>query len=304
MKKLFTFFLSTILCSSVALAQYEIDYGLQLGGALHVGDIGGKGEPKGFLLDMNLSQTNMAVGAFFRYSFSSNIAIKFNAGFVRIQGADSLLVNAPARLGRNLSFRIDILEASLVGEYTFLQKNDFSRRSRQRIDFKSRVFAGAGAIYFDPKAQYEGNWYSLRPLETEGVAYDEISIIVPMGVAFDFTFNKKLRLGMEFGYRFTFTDYLDDASTRYGDPADFPSPLTAIFSDRSDEAFQRGNPDLPNRAYYGYNREPGSRRGNPDNNDGYFVGQIILSYVIKSGNDFYKPRYNSLINRRRKRTKF
>tara|TARA_R110002072_G_scaffold13058_10_gene55318 strand:- start:233 stop:1135 length:903 start_codon:yes stop_codon:yes gene_type:complete len=300
MKKLFTFFLSTILCSSVALAQYEIDYGLQLGGALHVGDIGGKGEPKGFLLDMNISQANMAVGAFFRYSFSSNIAIKFNAGFVRIQGADSLSVNAPTRLARNLSFRTDILEASLVGEYTFLQKNDFSRRSRQRIDFKSRVFAGAGAIYFDPKAQLNGTWYSLRPLQTEGIAYDEISIIVPMGMAFDFTFNKKLRVGMEFGYRFTFTDYLDDVSTRYPKQEDLLTPQAVALSNRSDEAFARGIPDLPNRGFY----TSGSRRGNPDNNDGYFITQITLSYVIKSGNDFYKPRYNSLINRKRKRTKF
>lgn len=302
MKKLFTFLFFISLAIGGLQAQYELNYGLKLGGANYLGEIGGASEQaQPFLLDMNIQQTNFAVGGFFRYSFSRKVSAKFSANFARIEGADSLS-NYPARVGRNLSFRTDLFEATLTGEYNFFQMNDFSRRSRQRIDFNSYVFGGAGALLFYPYGQLEDTWYSLRPLRTEGQEepYDEITIVVPMGAGFEFTFNNKYRFGLEVGYRFTFTDYLDDISTTYAEPEDLPFIESIVFANRSDEAFARGNADLPDRGHYGNN----SIRGDPDNNDGYLMVQFTVSYVIKTGNDFYKPRYNSIINRRRKRTKF
>lgn len=285
-----------------ATAQTEMDFGINLIGANYLGEIGGyDGEAQPFILDMNIQQTQWGVGGFYRYSFSRNIAAKVSLNFIRIEGQDSLS-NAPARKARNLSFRTDIFEAVLTGEYNVFTMNDISRRSRQRIDFKSYAFAGIGAIYFVPYAQYQDEWYSLRPLQTEGFqnAYDEIALVVPLGVGADFTFNRKLRVGMEIGYRFTTTDYLDDVSTRYPQDEDMPFNESFIFSNRSDEAYARGDADLPNRGFF----SSGSRRGNPEDNDGYLTVQISCSYVIKGKSDFSKPRYNSIINRRRKRTKF
>ena len=41
-----------------------------------------------------------------------------------------------------------------------------------------------------------------------------------------------------------------------------------------------------------------------ETNDGYFMVQFKVSYVINLSNSFYQARYKSIINRRRKRTKF
>jgi len=300
-----------------AKAQYDMDFGINLGGANYIGEIGGnEGEAKPWLLDMKLSQTNIAVGGFYRYSFTKNIAAKISFNYARISGADSLS-NEPTRIARNLSFRTDIIEATLTGEYAYFTMNDMSRRSRQRIDFRAYGFAGVGVCFYYPYAQYNDKWFYLRPLQTEGTenAYDEMTIAVPTGLGAAFTFNKKVRIGVEIGYRFTFTDYLDDVSTDFAYGGADPQNLTNgtaqlspelpfleshIFANRSNEAYARGDADLPDRNFY----RRGAIRGNPDSNDGYLLAQFSISYVINSGNNFSKSRYNSIINRRRKRTKF
>lgn len=299
-----------LVCFSVfSMNAQEIDFGLNLGAANYLGEIGGSsGDSRGFLFDMRFDQTNISAGGFFRYSFSNSLAAKISVNYVRIEGADSLSDN-PNRIARNLSFRTDMIEATLTGEYAFLVLNDLTRRSKSRIDFRAHAFTGAGVLFFYPYAKANDEWFYLRPLQTEGVenAYDEMTIVVPLGIGASFTFNNKVRLGMEIGYRFSFTDYLDDVSTDYAydsrfpdDDIELPFEESKIFANRSDEAYSQGNPDLPDRNFF----RRGSRRGNPDTDDGYLLAQFNLSYVFGSGNSFYKPRYNSLIKRRRRRTKF
>lgn len=289
-----------VVFSYSAKAQYSMDFGLNLGGSTYIGEVsnGGSEGFQAWPINTEWSKINMAVGGFYRYNFTHRIGAKVSFNFARIAGADSLS-DDPTRIARNLSFRTDIFEIALLGEYNFLIKRDLSRRAR--IDFQAGAVAGIGYSLFFPYAQIVDEWFALRPLATEGPdnAYDEATLVVPLGVNAAFTFNKKLRLGMEFVYRLTFTDYLDDVSTRFADPADLESADAVYFSNRSAEAFERGNADLPDPGFY----KAGSRRGNPETNDGYFMMQFNLSYVIFT-NRFYQAKYNSVINRRRKRTKF
>ena len=241
-------FLLIIFCSLAisSSAQYTTDFGVNLGGANYVGDVGGKQSgPQPWLLDMNLSQTRYSFGGFYRYNFTKNIAAKLSVNYARIAGADSLSGIVTQR-ARNLSFRTDIIEANITAEYYFFTMNNISRASNSRIDFGSYVFAGGGVALFYPYAQLDNKWYSLRPLQTEGVdnAYDEMTVIVPLGAGAHFTFNKKLRIGVELGYRFTFTDYLDDISTRYAPESDLPFVESVALANRSAEAFQRGDEEL------------------------------------------------------------
>ena len=288
-------------------AQYSMDFGVNLGGANYVGDVGGKqSEAQPWLLDMNLSQTRYSFGGFYRYNFTKNIAAKLSVNYARIAGADSLSEIVTQR-ARNLSFRTDIIEANITAEYYFFTMNNISRASNSRIDFGSYVFAGGGVALFYPYAQLDNKWYSLRPLQTEGVdnAYDEMTVIVPLGAGAHFTFNKKLRIGVELGYRFTFTDYLDDISTRYADEADLPFIESVAIANRSDEAYARGDAAFAEAGLIRNNWVPGARRGNPENNDGYFLGQISISYAIMNRNSFSKTRYrNILLRKRRTRLKF
>ncbi len=280
-----------------------MDFGLNLGGSTYIGEIGNPGITEDienpFPLHIVPRQARYNVGMFYRYNFTRNIAARFEANWVRVAGADSLS-DDPARIGRNLSFRTDIAEFSLQAEYAFLVMNDIARRSR--VDFRADVHAGIGYMLYYPKAQLDDKWYSLRPLATEGIEneYGTGSLIVPIGAGFSWTFGKKIRAGMDFTYRFTFTDYIDDVSTDYAYPTELPYLESFSFANRSAEAFGRGNPDLPDPGFY----NPGSRRGNPETNDGYFMIQFKVSYVINLQNSFYKARYKSIINRRRKRTKF
>ena len=285
----------------------QMDFGLSLGAASYLGEIGGTtGEAKPWLLDMKLSQSNVAAGRFFRHDFTKSLSGKVSINYIRIEGADSLS-DEPTRLGRNLSFRTDMIEAVVTAEFRFFQMRDLSRRSRQRIDFATYILAGAGILSFNPTAQdNEGNWVDLRPLQTEGPenAYEQTTIVVPVGAGAQFTFNKKFRLGVEFGYRFSSTDYLDDISTRYADPADLPFEKSIEMANRSAQAFAREDGALSETGLNIRNYDPGSIRGGADSNDGYLTAQVQLSYVLGGKNSFYKSRYNSIINRRRKRTKF
>jgi hypothetical protein len=302
MKKIYLLFCLLTVLASEGFSQYEMDFGVNLGGANYLGEIGSnaaKAQP--WLLDLKFGQTNFAVGAFFRYSFNRNLSAKINFNYARVQGADST-AESPEQRARNLSFRTEILEATLSGEYAFFVLNDLSRRSRQRIDFRAYAFAGAGVALYYPYAQYKDKWYYLRPLNTEGTenAYDEMTIAIPLGLGAAYTFNKKIRVGMEIGYRFTFTDYLDDVSTDFAYDSELPFEESKIFANRSEEAFLKGDPELPHPGFF----VSGSRRGNPDTNDGYILAQFSISYVISNSNSFGRARYNSIINRRRKKTKF
>lgn len=309
MKRLILLLIIGLSVSFNAKSQYSMDFGLSLGAANYLGEIGGgEGEAKPWLLDMKFQQTQFAVGGFYRVNFTRELAAKISFNYGRIEGADSLSGN-PARVARNLSFRTDLMEFSLEGQYAFFSFNDMSRRSKNRVDFSSYAILGAGYLLYYPYAQYEGKWYALRPLATEGIEnqYDEAAFVYFGGIGASFTFNRKIRLGFETAYRFANTDYLDDVSTDYAydprfpfDDVEVPFEESKIFANRSDEAFERGDADLPNRNFF----RRGARRGNPDGNDGYLFAQITVSYVISKGNSFSRSRYRSVVNRRKKRTKF
>jgi hypothetical protein len=304
-KVIFLLAFCSVLTSNVS-AQYSMDFGISIGGSNYIGEVGGGGtEPQPWLLDMNLAKSSVGVGGFYRLNFTRNIAAKLSVNYVRITGADSLSGIA-TQIGRNLSFRTDIYEAAIQLEYYFFNLRDISRVSNARIDFGSYFFVGGGAALFNPKASYEGKWADLRPLRTEGQEkeYDSYAIVVPMGVGVNFTFDRKIKLGIEFGYRFTNTDYLDDISGRYAEPEDlaFNDARTQNIANRSAEAFARGDARLEGLSLANF--QPGAIRGNPETMDGYLLGQISLSYNIASKNSFSKARYNSIINRKRKRTKF
>lgn len=304
MKRLLLFFaFISFLPFTASSQQYSLDFGLNLGGSNYLGEIGG-GNSAGrtFLLDMKTDFTRYTGGLFVRKKIFEDVSLKFEANYVRIVGADSLTQD-PSRRARNLSFRTDIYEGALSVEYYFYQINDISRTSSVRIDFKSYLYAGFGAAYFNPQGYHDGldKWFDLRPLMTEGKdrAYDEITMMLPYGAGFNFTFNKEFRLGIQVSYRQTFTDYLDDISSEYVSDDQLPKETLALskyFEDRADAAYARE--DFPqHRNHYG---GPGAIRGNPDDNDGYLLVQLTASYVLKGGDSFRRSRYNSIINRRRR----
>ena len=277
----------SLFLSSVLLAQYRLDYGFQLGASNYLGDIGGKsGVRRDFVSDMKLAETRWAGAAFVRYKFNQKIALRGQLAYQRIQGADSLSTN-PARNARNLSFRNDIFELSATPQITIYENQDLGSSYRFRLSFNFYVFAGIGVMHHNPQASYEGEWVNLQPLHTENVNYSLWQAVVPLGTGFYFTVRKKHRIGFEYNWRVTFTDYLDDVSKNYVNPTTLSSQGAAL-ANRTNE-LPKG--DYP--AAFLNNFLPGDKRGDPKHNDTYMTMTLNYSYAIRGHSSFYKSRYGS-----------
>ena len=149
-----------------------------------------------------------------------------------------------------------------------------------------------------------GEWVALQPLGTEGQnidgtgvePYSLVQFQIPFGIGFKLRLPDNFDASIELGARYLFTDYLDDVSGTYLGLDRYDDALTRAFVDRSIEHIDviSGDPrdlnavreiaggfsivnGIRRRASFG---SEGDIRGNPDDNDLYFVTQIKLSYII------------------------
>jgi len=94
-----------------------------------------------------------------------------------------------------------------------------------------------------------------------------------MGILYDI--GKLIRFRLEAAYRLTTTDYLDDVSQSYINPAIFSrhlppeqAELAATLADRSKELST------------GIAHQPGDKRGDPSNNDAWFSCLLSISLAL------------------------
>ncbi|MBS4064672.1 MAG: outer membrane beta-barrel protein [Chitinophagaceae bacterium] len=174
---------------------------------------------------------------------------------------------------RNLSFESRIKELELSMQYNIFSLNDQW--------WTPYAFAGVAFFNFKPYA-YDNNGTKtfLQPLSTEGQGfiagrkeYKRTVITIPFGIGAEYALNEDMRVGLELGYRRTFTDYMDDVSTTYVDQAQ----LQAARGSTAVQMAYRGNGTYP---------AGGSLRGNDDNKDGYYFVQ--LTFTIRPYVDWYK----------------
>lgn len=225
--------------------------------------------------EMNLwAKPSIQLGA--QYRVNNNLHIRSEVMWYRISGADSLNEINTDIYTRNLSFRADNFEWNVVGLWQFFNK--YSRYNRPTLH--PYVFAGIGLTSNNPKAHYQGEWHSLRPLQTEDVAYSAVAFVLPAGLGITYHVNSKLDISAEWGYRITFTDYLDDVSTTHIGIENIEPGLKRALADRRPE---RGLAPAPE----------GGQRGNPGNNDWYLISGLKLTYSIgPTGQRRYKrPKY-------------
>ncbi len=239
----------------------DAEIGVLLGGMNYIGDLNSQSA---------LGKVNMAGAAIFRYDFHSRWAVQFGLAYGHVEGG-----NPDAIEKRNLSFRSHVIEGSLTLQFNFVpyQRGSYAQR------FTPYMFAGIGVFGFNPKAQYNGSWYELQPLCTEGQGltqyaerkpYNLIQLCVPFGLGLKCRIGKYFTVGAEYGFRKTWTDYLDDVSTTYVD-ADL---LTA-----NTEAMAATLADRSGEYEAGHSYSAGTQRGDDSLNDWYaFFG---LSITVK-----------------------
>jgi hypothetical protein len=133
-------------------------------------------------------------------------------------------------------------------------------------------FGGIGLLYFNPTATYKGKSYSLEPLHTEGVSYSRVVPVIPFGLGVRLKTGPNTNIVFEGGYRKTFTDYLDDVSSKY--TAASLDPVTAYFQNPNNPTY---NPAATGDVN---NYTAGSKRGNPSSMDSYFLLNLKVEYYL------------------------
>ena len=281
------FFVAT----SFGQRRYNLDYGVRVGVANYLGDIGSGDLARGFVYNLELKDTRWSAGGFLRYRFHPLFAYQGAITYARIQGADSESINY-ARLGRNLSFKNDLIMLNNKIEFypPFLTVSDVGGTGKYRTDFKTYFLAGVGVFYHSPKAEYNGAKYKLRPLMTEGKKYSPIALSLPIGTGFYFTHKRQHRFGFEMSWNMTFTDYLDDVSTDYVPSSQLGSdPIAATLANRNPELGTYPIGTYPAANNYGEANGSGlytNQRGDPTDKDNFMLISFSYSYVIKTKNGF------------------
>jgi hypothetical protein len=212
----------------------------------------------------------------FNYRYTGKISVRGELTYFRLYGTDAEGKNAR----RNLSFRSGNMEVYGAAVYDIFQYTKFYNR---RQFARPYVFLGIGLIYTNPRAELDGRWYSLRPLMTEGVAYRRIQPVIPYGGGVTFKVSPWLDFSVEVGYRWSFSDYLDDVSTTFVNNSTLP-PIAAALADRSYEVGVKPWNTVDGRTW-----AAGHKRGDPNQNDGYVNVGFKLEYTI---NPVIRPKTN------------
>lgn len=296
-------FVIIIFSSSLSYGQYLTDYGFSVGASNYLGDIGGgEGTRRDFVMDMKLNATRWNLGGFYRYRVSPLFGIKGTLNYIRLSADDANTTN-PARKARNLNFKNDMFELAAIGELYVYKVNDVGGTGRYTSDFNLYLFVGAGLFYSNPQGQSDGGeWVALQPLQTEGVEYGKFNFTIPAGLGFYYTINRKYRLGMEIGWRTTFTDYIDDVSDIYAYNYD------GISNKTTNELINQINKEN-NTNLLSTNFDAGSKRGDSSHNDSYLTATVNFSWAIRSKSKYYRSRHGWVLGkkgpkRRKSRAKF
>jgi opacity protein-like surface antigen len=244
--------------SMFAKGKYNIEVGA--GAASYEGDLTEKtsffGQP-GYAASLGSS-----------YNLSNKLSLGLGFSYLKLK-ADDKKNDKPVLKARNLNFESNVWDINLTLQlhpYTFGKLTPY-------------IDGGIGLFHFNPTTvDRYGTKQHLASLGTEGQGmanpdnsfYIQTQVQIPFGLGVQYALNKRMALKLDFLFRKTFTDYIDDVSTTYPDGTliDKKLPIIKQLSFRGDEI----NPSAiyPSR----------TQRGNADNKDFYYTGQIKFVYQL------------------------
>ena len=263
-----------------------------VGASEFLGDLGGRDrigtDFSPVDIDFELTKTSWGLG--YRYKLQKWLNWTTRFGFCKIQGDDKL-TKETFRHERNLNFKSNVFDLTTRIEVGWEQnkagnrygiKKTLNRRMKNNRH-SLYLFAGIGGLYFNPKGRLPSGLYrELRPLHTEGQGlpngpkqYRRIALCIPLGIYYKFIINKQYTFGLELGWYKTFTDYIDDVSTRYYDK-------NMILAKYGSMAAYFADPNLGNIPGFSSPNGEGlaAQRGDKEK-DSYITLQVTLGYVFK-----------------------
>lgn len=260
-------------------AQYaqNIEFGVYGGVSNYMGDVS---EQK-----LRMDQFHPSGAVMGRYNLSPKVTFKGMIAYGRVSGADSL-ASDPKNKIRNTNFYSDIFEFSAQMEYNLVPYNMGNRGGRPFVPY---LFGGIGIFHYNPITNFGGKEYELQPLGTEGQGttqyndlkkYDLTTICMPFGFGIKKKVSRSIVVGVEAGFRITFTNYLDDVGGKYANTSVVGrayGPVAESLSNRTGEVSAE-YPTL-NVAKEGDIR---TTRGFLFSSDMYFLAGISVSYIFQN----------------------
>lgn len=238
------------------------------GGMNYIGDLNNESA---------LTLPRLAGGVGLRYRFDNRWALRVEASYGQI-GCDEDYNEL-----RNLSFRSDIIEGAVLAEFNFAP---FGSGATERL-WTPYLFGGLGVFHFNPMAMYtlgdgQEMWAELQPLHTEGQgstqypdrkAYARMQMCLPFGVGVKVRLGKNFSLAAEYGFRKTWTDYLDDVSKTYVEH-------DLLQSNCDDGALAEQLADRSGEVQEGYVNAAGVKRGDDSLDDWYAYLHVSLGVSL------------------------
>ena len=247
-------------CSQFVMAQHtelsenKGEVGLLMGLASYQGDIAP---------DVQVYYRNY--GAFAKKQLNSYVGVRLNVEMQKLASHDMLSLDSYALL-RNANFQINTIEASVMGEFNFL---NFISGSRNK---KFTPYVGFGVGYLHILDTIRNNNTSVVVLSTADLLNGKqkqsaLNLTFPLNLGFKFNVYRKFNIFAEATYRYTTTDKLDFIDGN-------ATPMTTA-------------------APLGY-------QGSTSRNDRFFSAKLGISYAFNNiyGIAEYKPKKSiGLFNR-------
>lgn len=230
------------------------------GTSTYFGDLAGYRQP--FKSLFTLPRWNVGLG--YTRQFTPHFAARAMFTWARITGDDYTFNKNNISDGenliqyvRNLHFRNDLKEFAITGIYNF--KED-GRNSDNRAKFTPYVFGGLALVAHSPEAltpdsaEVAQRWVKLQPLHTEGQGqpgrdkpYSLVTVAIPVGIGARYKLNDNFNIGAEIGYRYAFSDYLDDVGPGMYAARDTQQGIATSITDRRREVTAARSSNHPNR---------------------------------------------------------
>lgn len=197
--------------------RYEVFGGI--GPSTFFGDLGGSDKKAThFGGDLDLSSTRYCFMLGARYKIMEKLAVKLNLSYSRVAGSDAY-TNEEQRSKRGIEFKSYIFEHSAQIEYSILKERFGTRytfRNLRRFSFRyvnTYVFVGVGGFMFNPKINIIGQ-------TNKNESFSKYNATFPIGVGFKYGIDRRWCFGVEFGQRYTTTDYLDGHADKWSKARD------------------------------------------------------------------------------------
>jgi hypothetical protein len=282
---------------------------------------GGKGTGRDLTpLDLDLQATKWGFTFEYQYAIARRWTTRTNFIYGNVEADDNYTTSYRTLRGNH--FSSDIIELSQVFIYHFRKERIghlYSLRNARGkklgitpLNMGWYVFGGIGGFRFDPVSDIRNanDWglsgtHRLQPLGTEGQflpgsgrePYSLYSVNIPMGIGMRHSINGDVGLKLEFGYRFTFTDYLDDTST------DFPG-WRALEANGSDLAAYYTQPTRTSQSidYVAYSDNIRGNNGFGER-DGYMF-LMLTFYFNRDPRHWFDDARRSAVKVRKPRASF